>query len=166
MSSFSRGTLVITDNDGTYLPTLATCKRQQFFLTLTVRSEDMPRNKYANYKNSHRSRDRDRKNDINGSGDAYPSSESMFFMPISDDGDPEPSCKPCYNPLKGLQLRMWDFAQCDPKRCTGARLARRGVFRTMPLKQPFRGIVLSPNGTVSVSPADRPIVEELVRSEI
>ena len=64
------------------------------------------------------------------------------------------------NPLKGLQLRMWDFAQCDPKRCTGARLVRRGMFESMPLKQPFRGIVLSPRGTVSVSPADRGIVEQ------
>ncbi|KAL7510396.1 hypothetical protein ACHAXN_007325 [Cyclotella atomus] len=68
---------------------------------------------------------------------------------------------PDNNPLKGLQLRMWDFAQCDPKRCTGARLERRGVFRKMPLKQPFKGIVLSPNGTVSVSPADRPILQEM-----
>ena len=64
------------------------------------------------------------------------------------------------NPLKGLRLRMWDFAQCDPKRCTGARLVRRGLFESMPLKQPFRGIVLSPRGTVSVSPADRSIVEQ------
>jgi len=70
------------------------------------------------------------------------------------------------NPLKGLQLRMWDFAQCDPKRCTGVRLARIGIFRPMPLKQPFRGIVLSPNGTVSVSPADRHIVEEMGLSVI
>jgi pre-rRNA-processing protein TSR3 len=31
----------------------------------------------------------------------------------------------------------------------------------MPLKQPFRGIVLSPNGTVSVSPADQEIVREM-----
>lgn len=66
-------------------------------------------------------------------------------------------------PLNGLQLRMWDFAQCDPKRCTGARLERRGVFRGMPLKQPFKGIVLSPNGSISVSPADRPILKEQVR---
>jgi pre-rRNA-processing protein TSR3 len=65
------------------------------------------------------------------------------------------------NPLEGLQLRMWDFAQCDPKRCTGARLAKRGLFQKMNLKQPFRGIVLSPNGTVSVSPADADIVSTL-----
>jgi pre-rRNA-processing protein TSR3 len=65
------------------------------------------------------------------------------------------------NPLEGLHLRMWDFAQCDPKRCTGARLAKRGLFQKMNLKQPFRGIVLSPQGTVSVSPADADIVSTL-----
>ena len=64
------------------------------------------------------------------------------------------------NPLKGLRLRMWDFSQCDPKRCTGARLARRGIFKSMPLKQPFRGLVLSPNGSESISPADSGILEE------
>lgn len=74
-------------------------------------------------------------------------------------------CKPVEqeienNPLKGLRLRMWDFSQCDPKRCTGARLARRGIFKSMPLRQPFRGLVLSPNGTECVSPLDVAILEE------
>ncbi|GKY94972.1 hypothetical protein MPSEU_000461900 [Mayamaea pseudoterrestris] len=64
------------------------------------------------------------------------------------------------DPLKGLSLRMWDFAQCDPKRCTGARLVKRGIFQRMNLKQSFRGIVLSPQATVSVSPADAKILEE------
>jgi pre-rRNA-processing protein TSR3 len=64
------------------------------------------------------------------------------------------------NPLKGLRLRMWDFSQCDPKRCTGARLARRGIFQSMPLKQPFKGLVLSPNGSEPVSPTDVGILEE------
>lgn len=63
------------------------------------------------------------------------------------------------NPLNGLRLRMWDFAQCDPKRCTGARLVKRGMFENMPLKQPFRGLVLSPNATKSISPADKEILE-------
>ena len=62
------------------------------------------------------------------------------------------------NPLKGLKLRMWDFAQCDVKRCTGARLVKRGIFSKMPLKQSFRGIVLSPEGKIAISPADRDIV--------
>ena len=61
---------------------------------------------------------------------------------------------------------MWDFAQCDPKRCTGARLVRRGVFQSMALRQPFRGLVLSPNGTMSVSPADADILSEFGLSVI
>eukprot|EP00540_Astrosyne_radiata_P001809 CAMPEP_0116826676 /NCGR_PEP_ID=MMETSP0418-20121206/2663_1 /TAXON_ID=1158023 /ORGANISM="Astrosyne radiata, Strain 13vi08-1A" /LENGTH=297 /DNA_ID=CAMNT_0004455341 /DNA_START=79 /DNA_END=972 /DNA_ORIENTATION=- len=64
------------------------------------------------------------------------------------------------SPLGSLRLRLWDFAQCDPKRCTGARLVKRGMFQSMPLKQPFRGIVLSPRGTVSVSPSDTGILEQ------
>lgn len=64
------------------------------------------------------------------------------------------------SPLEGLKLRLWDFAQCDPKRCTGARLVKRNMFESMPLKQPFRGIVLSPRGSVSVSPADTEILEK------
>ena len=67
---------------------------------------------------------------------------------------------PPKNPLHGLRLRMWDFEQCDPKRCTGARLARKGIFQRMPLKQSFRGIVLSPNANVPVSPADIKIMEK------
>ena len=71
-----------------------------------------------------------------------------------------PRTTPPTNPLAGLRLSLWDFAQCDPKRCTGARLVKRGLVRSMPLKQSFKGIVLSPRGTVSVSPADLPILEK------
>jgi pre-rRNA-processing protein TSR3 len=56
--------------------------------------------------------------------------------------------------MNGLQLLLWDFEQCDPKRCTGVRLANRGHFRKMHLKQSFRGIVLSPQAQISISPAD------------
>ena len=77
---------------------------------------------------------------------------------INEDGTS--SSSPPVNPLKGLRLRMWDFEQCDPKRCTGAKLVRRGLFDRMPLKQPFRGIVLSPEAKVPVSPADTEIVEK------
>lgn len=62
--------------------------------------------------------------------------------------------------LHKLHLRMWDFSQCDPKRCSGARLAQRGIFQRMPLHANFRGIVLSPRATQAVSPADRTIVQQ------
>ena len=112
----------------------------------------MPRNRVHNKGGNQRRRPRPNAYDD--------TSEPPMCLPTNEDDNAKD------NPLKGLQLRMWDFAQCDPKRCTGARLARRGIFRPMPLKQPFRGIVLSPNGTVSVSPADRHIVEEMGLSVI
>lgn len=118
--------------------------------------------------------------DHRGLGQGLPNSETDA-VPWMDDGERNPDagadeqgehhdddnnnnnnniCVPiAANPLQGLRLRMWDFAQCDPKRCTGARLAKRGLLQRMPLKQPFRGLVLSPNGTISVSPADAPILE-------
>ncbi|KAL7572079.1 hypothetical protein ACA910_001723 [Epithemia clementina (nom. ined.)] len=65
------------------------------------------------------------------------------------------------DPLEGLRLRLWDFAQCDPKRCTGARLVRRHKMERMPLQTKFRGLVLSPRATTAVSPADAGILETL-----
>lgn len=65
------------------------------------------------------------------------------------------------NALSGLKLRMWDFEQCDPKRCTGARLVKRGLIKEMALSQPFRGIVLSPTASTYLSPSDVTILEQL-----
>ena len=39
-------------------------------------------------------------------------------------------------------------------------MVKRGLFQSMPLKQPFRGLVLSPQGTTSISPADKEILEQ------
>jgi len=117
----------------------------------------MPRNKLGNSKRNNKSagtgRHRQENRHANEADQHESFDHSIICQPVTSTSD---------NPLKGLQLRMWDFAQCDPKRCTGARLERRGIFRGMPLKQPFKGIVLSPNGTVSVSPADRHILQEMV----
>lgn len=53
-----------------------------------------------------------------------------------------------------------DFEQCDAKKCTGKRLERLHMLKNLKLQTPFRGIVLSPNGTRSVSREDREIVEK------
>ncbi|KAI8086694.1 uncharacterized protein BX664DRAFT_336527 [Halteromyces radiatus] len=59
-----------------------------------------------------------------------------------------------------MPVVMWDFKHCDPKRCSGVKLARCDMLKTLKLTQRFRGIVASPVGEKAVSPADRSIVEQ------
>ncbi|KAF0685448.1 Aste57867_22662 [Aphanomyces stellatus] len=60
-----------------------------------------------------------------------------------------------------IALRMWDFQQCDSKRCTGRKLCRLGYVTSMKPGAHFRGIVLSPHGTKLVSREDLGIVESI-----
>lgn len=54
---------------------------------------------------------------------------------------------------------MWDFNQCDPKKCSGRKLERMGLVKSLRIKQKFPGLVLTPNGKKCVSPSDRDIIE-------
>lgn len=54
---------------------------------------------------------------------------------------------------------MWDFEQCDPNACSGQRLYRQNALRLLTLHDSFGGVVLTPNATAVVSPADREVVE-------
>ena len=60
--------------------------------------------------------------------------------------------------LPKLKLAMWDFKHCDPKRCTGRKLERMHLLRSLKPYHKFPGIVLSPMAQKSVSPEDRDLV--------
>ncbi|GBG61588.1 hypothetical protein CBR_g22385 [Chara braunii] len=83
-----------------------------------------------------------------GYGDEFP-----LTPPVCSGEDAE-SGKPT------VRLAMWDFGQCDSKRCTGRKLVRLGFVRELRLQQRFCGISLSPAGVCCLSKADSEIVRE------
>lgn len=54
---------------------------------------------------------------------------------------------------------IYEFGECDPKRCSGHRLVKYKKIESIPLRRHFNGIILSPGGTQAVSPADREHIE-------
>ncbi|XP_050506986.1 18S rRNA aminocarboxypropyltransferase isoform X1 [Diabrotica virgifera virgifera] len=71
----------------------------------------------------------------------------------TSEDDSEEECVPDF------PVAMWDFNQCDPKKCSGRKLARMNLVKCLKQKQRFHGIVLTPTGEKCVSPSDREIVE-------
>jgi pre-rRNA-processing protein TSR3 len=64
------------------------------------------------------------------------------------------------NPNNTIALKLWDFAQCDPKRCTGLKLCSRGLCQKMNLRNQRHtsALTLSATAKLYVSPSDRRIV--------
>ncbi|KAK7318561.1 hypothetical protein RJT34_03264 [Clitoria ternatea] len=58
-----------------------------------------------------------------------------------------------------IKLAMWDFGQCDAKRCTGRKLSRFGFLKELRVSNGFGGIVLSPVGNQCVSREDYSLIQ-------
>ena len=59
-----------------------------------------------------------------------------------------------------FKAACWDLGHCDPKRCSGKKLMRMGLMRELHVGQRHAGVIITPNGKRTVSPADRPILEQ------
>ncbi|KAK6090058.1 hypothetical protein P3W45_000946 [Vairimorpha bombi] len=55
---------------------------------------------------------------------------------------------------------IYEFDQCDPKRCSGRKLVKMNKITSYPHKRYFNGIILSPNADSVISPSDTPLIEK------
>ncbi|CAI4214635.1 unnamed protein product [Parascedosporium putredinis] len=53
-----------------------------------------------------------------------------------------------------FKAACWDLGHCDPKRCSGKRLLKLGLMRDLHVGQRYNGVVITPNGKKTLSPAD------------
>ncbi|EJD49964.1 DUF367-domain-containing protein [Auricularia subglabra TFB-10046 SS5] len=58
-----------------------------------------------------------------------------------------------------VPVAMWDFDQCDPRRCSGKKLSRHGLVRELRVGHRFPGVVLTPKATTVLSMADAPVMQ-------
>ncbi|KAK6049989.1 Kae1-associated kinase Bud32, partial [Cooperia oncophora] len=93
-------------------------------------------------------------------GDAEPSARSDDEDSQSgekSDGTSSESEQKYEMPCK---LAMYDFNQCDPKRCSGRKLLRAGLISEVRLGSRFPGLVLSPTGKTTLAPSDRDFIDQ------
>lgn len=82
----------------------------------------------------------------------------MAGQPALDGYESDDECKKAPAEKSSVRLGMWDFAQCDPKRCSGRRLARLKVLSEFRLGYRFPGVILTPSATRTISPADSSVL--------
>ena len=58
----------------------------------------------------------------------------------------------------GVNLCMWYFDQCDPKRCSGMKLKQLGYVTALHKSAKFGGVVLTPTGEKMISLDDHDLV--------
>jgi pre-rRNA-processing protein TSR3 len=59
-----------------------------------------------------------------------------------------------------FKAACWDLNHCDPKRCSGKKLIKLGMMRDLHVGQRHNGVIITPNGKHTISPADRELMEQ------
>lgn len=76
-----------------------------------------------------------------------------------DDDENNSDCESRYEMCNiNYPVAMWDLQHCDPKKCSGRKLARHAMVKLLRLGQRFSGLVLTPVGKKCISPEDASIL--------
>lgn len=75
--------------------------------------------------------------------------------PRGDDDSEDPT-----NGKPSFKAACWDMNHCDPKRCSGKKLIKMGMMRDLHIGQRHNGVIITPNGKHTVSPADKELMEQ------
>ncbi|KAI1267079.1 hypothetical protein F5Y18DRAFT_355707 [Xylariaceae sp. FL1019] len=59
-----------------------------------------------------------------------------------------------------FKAACWDLNHCDPKRCSGKKLIRLGLMRDLHFGQRHNGVIITPNGKTTLSPADSELMDQ------
>jgi pre-rRNA-processing protein TSR3 len=94
---------------------------------------------------------RHKKDNFSSRGKKY-SNAPRSRGPRDDDGTPR--ARPEF------KAACWDMGHCDPKRCSGKKLMKLGLMRDLHVGQKHSGVIISPNAKLTISPADRELMEQ------
>ncbi|KAH8199785.1 hypothetical protein TruAng_006066 [Truncatella angustata] len=95
------------------------------------------------------------KKDFKGSGRGGKGHGPPRRVPRGDDDEDGTS-----NSRPSFKAACWDLNHCDPKRCSGKKLIKLGMMRDLHIGQRHNGVIITPNGKHTVSPADREMIEQ------
>ncbi|KAI9829598.1 MAG: hypothetical protein M1819_006103 [Sarea resinae] len=98
---------------------------------------------------------RHKKDNFSSRGSKYSNPRRQRGGPVGDDGEEGAS-----RPRPPYKAACWDLGHCDPKRCSGKKLMKRGLMRDLHVGQKFAGVVVSPNAKKVVSPADKELLDQ------